>query len=332
MASARKILVVDDEPHIRKILQFLLQQEGFEVALAENGQAALDCLEAVQPDLILLDVMMPKMDGFHMLERLRANFQTSWIPVIMLTAKGESSEKVRGLRGGANDYLTKPFNHDELMLRIRNMLDWSQAQRDANPLTGLPGNHAIDQEVQRRIRSGEAFSFLYLDIDNFKGFNDHYGYSRGDEAITFLARVLTAAAQEAGDPHLFIGHVGGDDFVIVTRPGCAELLGERIVRDFDAQVADLYDPQDRERGHVRVRSRSGAEVAVPLISLTIALVTGSAVQFPHIARLSDMAAELKSYGKTIAGSVVVKERRAPAEAGGGAEAIAGAASDAVQRP
>lgn len=313
MASGRKILVVDDEPHIRKILQFLLQREGLQVELAENGEAALEAVQRFAPDLILLDVMMPKMDGFSVLQHLRGNIQTSWIPIIMLTAKGESSEKVRGLKGGANDYLTKPFNHDELMLRISNMLDWGQVQRDANPLTGLPGNRAIEQELQRRIQSGAAFSFLYLDIDNFKGFNDYYGYSRGDEAISFLARLLTRTVEAEADPRAFIGHVGGDDFVVVTTPEHAESLGQHLIESFDAEVSSLYDPEDRERGYVRVHNRSGAEVMLPMLTLTVALVTGSAEQFPHTARLSDVAAELKSYGKTVTGSVLIKERRFGAE-------------------
>ncbi len=314
MSAARRILVVDDEPHIRKILQFLLEQEGFQVTLAENGVVALELIERNTPDLILLDVMMPKMDGFTVLQKLRETFRTSWIPVIMLTAKGESSEKVRGLRGGANDYLTKPFNHDELMLRMRNMLDWSQSQRDANPLTGLPGNRAIDQEVQRRSQAGQPFSFLYLDIDNFKGFNDYYGYTRGDEAISFLARLLLDVAGTSADSTAFVGHVGGDDFVVISDPEHADALASRIIGQFDAGVTALYDPVDREQGYIQVRSRAGLEKMLPFITLTVALVTDATGQAQHTARLSDIAAELKSYGKTINGSVIVRERRAPNEA------------------
>ncbi len=314
MSTGRRILVVDDEPHIRKILQFLLEQEGFEVTLAENGAVALEKLADCQPDLILLDVMMPKMDGFTVLQHLRENHRTSWVPVIMLTAKGESSEKVRGLRGGANDYLTKPFNHDELMLRMRNMLDWSQAQRDANPLTGLPGNRAIEQEVQRRSQAQRPFSFLYLDIDNFKAYNDYYGYTRGDQAISFLAHVLSESARASGSVDAFIGHIGGDDFVVITSPETADDLALRTIASFDRGVAELYDPADRERGYIQVRNRAGLDKMMPLVTLTVALVTDATCQAQHLARLSDIAAELKSYGKTINGSVVVRERRSPSEA------------------
>ena len=117
--------------------------------------------------------MMPKMHGFTVLKKIRDNFETGQIPVIMLTAMAESSDKVRGLRGGANDYLTKPFNHEALLLRLRNMLAANQAQRDANPLTGRAGHRAIGREWHRYVDEGVAFSFMYMDIDRFKGFNDY---------------------------------------------------------------------------------------------------------------------------------------------------------------
>lgn len=314
MAEDAKILVVDDEPHIRRILQFLLEQEGFEVLMAEDGEMALSVLEDQKPDLILLDVMMPKLDGFSVLARLRENFETCRIPVIMLTAKGESSEKVRGLRGGANDYLTKPFNHEELLLRMRNMLEANQAQRDANPLTGLPGNRAIERECQARVEAGTPFSFMYIDVDRFKGFNDYYGYSRGDEAISFVSRILRGSSQAAGLPTDFIGHVGGDDFVVITESSQPEDLAKLIIESFDQGISQLHDPDDFERGYLRVKNRAGVEEEIPLITLTVALVANAQGRFKHMAELSDAVAELKRYGKTQPGSVVVKERRSPSDA------------------
>jgi PleD family two-component response regulator len=312
MAEQAKILVVDDEPHIRRILQFLLEQEGFEVHLAEDGDAGLKAICEQIPDLVLLDVMMPKLDGFSVLERIRQNPDTCSVPVIMLTAKGESAEKVRGLKGGANDYLTKPFNHEELLLRMRNMLEATRAQRDANPLTGLPGNRAIEREVQNRLTAAQPFAFMYVDMDHFKGFNDHYGYSRGDQAIGFLARVLRDSTRAVGQPSDFIGHVGGDDFVVITESPRAEGLAQHVIETFDGGVAALHDPEDVARGHLTIRNRSGKEEEVSLVTLTVALILDAHERIQHIAELSDVVAELKRYGKTLEGSVVVKERRSPA--------------------
>ena len=309
MTGKAKVLIADDEPHIRRILQFLLQNEGFEVAIAEDGLQAIERVRDFSPDLVLLDVMMPHMDGFAVLEHIRENFETSNIPVIMLTAKGEVSDKVRGLRGGANDYMIKPFDQDEFLLRVSNLLNSSKREREANPLTGLPGNQAIERETVNRIASGSEFGFMYIDIDRFKSFNDYYGFRRGDDAISFLADLLVQCSRETGSKTDFIGHVGGDDFVLITDPSCAEELGRRIIEVFDSGVIDLHDLKDVEKGYLQVEGRGGEVKRFPLITLTVALVTDAKGRFDHPAHLSDTMAELKRYGKTMNSSVLVLERR-----------------------
>lgn len=309
MTGKARILVADDEPHIRRILQFLLEQEGFEVVMAENGEQARDKVAESLPDLVLLDVMMPGMDGFAVLNSIREGFETRSLPVILLTAKGEDHDKVRGLRGGANDYVIKPFNHDELLLRVTNLLEATRREREANPLTGLPGNRAIEREISLRINNGDEFGSMYIDIDRFKSFNDFYGYSRGDRAISYLAGVLVDCSRIYGCESDFIGHVGGDDFVLITSAEHAESLALRIVEEFDAGKVGLHNPEDFEKGFLAVKNRSGQLEKFPLITLTIALVCETSGQFEHPAQLSDTMAELKRYGKTMPHSVVVKERR-----------------------
>lgn len=309
MTGKARILVADDEPHIRRILQFLLEQEGFEVLMAENGEEAWKQVAVAQPDLVLLDVMMPGMDGYAVLSVIREGFETRNLPVIMLTAKGEEQDKVRGLKGGANDYVVKPFNHDELLLRVTNLLEATRSEREANPLTGLPGNRAIEREIQARILAGQPSGYMYIDIDRFKSFNDHYGYSRGDRAISYVAGVLVGCSRKFGSENDFIGHVGGDDFVVITSAEQAETLARHIIEDFDAGIANLHDSEDFERGFLEVKSRSGRVKQFPLITLTIALVSDENTQFEHPAQLSDTLAELKGYGKRQISSVVVEERR-----------------------
>lgn len=309
MAEKARILVADDEPHIRRILQFLLENEGFEVYLAEDGSQAWEAVRTFQPDLVLLDVMMPRMDGFAVLDEIRAGYETSTLPVIMLTAKGESADKVRGLRGGANDYVIKPFDHDELLLRVGNLLDVTRREREANPLTGLPGNRAIERETLSRISGNRPFGFMYIDIDRFKSFNDYYGYSRGDLAISYLAGVLISCSRRFGSKDDFIGHVGGDDFVLITTSDNAVELACQIIEEFDEGIAGLHDPQDFERGHLEIENRSGGLEKFPLITLTVALVEDATGRFSHPAEISDTMVELKKYGKTMASSVMVRERR-----------------------
>ena len=307
--STPRILITEDEPNLREILRLQLENAGYDVLEACDGLQALDVAQRELPDLVLLDVMMPLMDGYETCRRLRGQFATRNIPIIMLTAKSSPDDKVLGLEGGANDYVTKPWAVRELMLRVRNVLEWSAQQRSASPLTGLPGNATIGDEIARRLDARQPFTLLQLDIDHFKAFNDLYGYSRGDVAIRTLAHVLVDSAQQFGGASSFVGHIGGDDFIVVTTPEFAEDLGENIIAEFDRQVLALYDPADRERGCVEVRNRQHQLDRFPLMSITIAMVSTERMPVSHAAQLLDIAQELKAHGKGIAGSVLVGERR-----------------------
>jgi len=307
--STYRILVVDDEPHIRQILKFTLEKAAYQVFCAADGEEALEKMDKVKPNLVLLDVMMPRMDGFEVCRKMRQDFALSQIPVIMLTAKGDLNEKVRGLEGGANDYLVKPYSNDELLLRVRNVLEWNIRQKEANPLTGLPGNTAIERELISRISQKKPYAFLYIDIDNFKGFNDYYGYQKGDEIIGFLAAILTKAIEKLGNKDDFIGHVGGDDFVMIASPTRAEFMAKYIIDEFDKGALLLLNEDDVKRGYLEVRDRQGELKRIPVMSVTMALVMSTDNKIEHFAEINDIASSLKEYGKRIKGSVVVKERR-----------------------
>ncbi len=303
-----RILVAEDETNLREVLCLQLKHANYDVIESTDGEQALELAIRNLPDLILLDVMMPKLTGFEVCERLRASFATRHIPIIILTAKAELSDKVTGLEGGANDYVTKPWAKKELLMRIKNALDWSRQQRAASPLTGLPGNASIDDEIKRRFASGQPFAMLQADIDNFKAFNDHYGYPRGDLSIQTLARILIEEGQRHGE-NTFVGHIGGDDFVLLTKPELAEKLGQAIIATFDRAVPTFYDPEDRACGYVEVPNRLHVPERFPLMSLTVALVRTDEMSISHLAQLVDIALELKARGKGIPGSVLIHERR-----------------------
>jgi len=307
--AKERILIADDEPDIRLVLRTRLELEGFNVLEATNGTEAVGMAQDQVPDLIVLDVMMPEMDGVEVCNRLRASFTTRHIPVIMVTARASRDDKLAGLVQGANDYITKPFDMNELLQRVRNTLEWSRQQRSASPLTGLPGNHSINAEIRRRLSEDKPFALLQVDVDHFKAFNDYYGYGRGDEAIQLLARILTESVYRHTGSDGFVGHIGGDDFVVLCPCETAEPLGEEILAWFNTAAADLYDPEDRERGHVQVLNRRHVVETFPLMSLTIALVSTDRVPVTHLAQLIDIAQELKAHGKGIPGSVMVGERR-----------------------
>ena len=314
--STPRILVADDEPNLREALRILLERNGFDVLLAEDGQEAVEIAQRERPDLVILDVMMPRMDGFEACRRLRAHYRTRHIPIVILTAKSQiEDDRVEGLSQGANDYVGKPWQSKELIQRIRNHLEWAKTQRAVSPLTGLPGNLSIVAERQRRVDAGEAFAQMVLDIDNFKSFNDRYGFPVGDTAITAVADVLTQVIEARGVPGDFVGHIGGDDFVVITEPDRVEALAEAMKEWLEARMPQLYEEEDRARGSVRVLNRRHEPEDFPLMSVTTAHATYDPVTGMHLAQLDDVLRELKEYGKSLPGFVVVSERRrTPSEA------------------
>lgn len=304
-----KILVVDDEEHIRRILKYQLEKNGYRAFCAEDGRKGLAMAREVSPDLIILDLMMPMMDGFEVCTRLKEDFQTGHIPIIMLTARSEMGDKLKGLENGANDYLVKPYSNEELLLRVKNVLDWGQKQKDANPLTGFSGNKAIEKELSLLLNRDQSFAFLYIDIDNFKAYNDYYGYQKGDQSILFLADIIKETVESMGNKEDFIGHIGGDDFVVITSLEKSDRVAKRIIDEFDKGSLILMDEEDIRRGYLEIKDRLGRENRVPLMSLTVALVENSGESMKHFAQVSDIASELKKYGKKMRGSVLVRERR-----------------------
>ncbi len=305
-----RILIVEDDVNLRTILRMQLEKAGYEVRAAENGEEALRMVAEEIPDLVLLDVMMPGMNGYEVCHVLKSDIATANLPVIMLTARSEQEDRIRGLSGGANDYLTKPYEVEELLVRVRNILQWSQLQRAANPLTGLPGNVAIERELRTRIDRGEQFAFMYLDLDNFKAYNDYYSFRKGDEVIKLTASIILSAVSLEGSGHDFVGHVGGDDFILIIDSACAESVAQEIIREFDEKAPKLYKAEDRERGYIETQDRAGNVTRFPLMSVTIAAVTNYGGALGHVGEISQKAAELKSLGKKSPGSLVVWERRA----------------------
>jgi PleD family two-component response regulator len=194
-----RILVADDEPNLREALRILFARHGFDVLVAEDGQQAIEFARKEQPDVVILDVMMPRLDGYAACRELRAHFRTRHIPIVMLTAKGTDDDKLTGLEGGANDYVTKPWHGKELVQRVRNHIEWSKNQRAVNPLTGLPGNLSILAERQKRYDAGTPFAQIFLDLDNFKAFNDRYGFPVGDTAIRAVAEALVDVIETQGE-------------------------------------------------------------------------------------------------------------------------------------
>ncbi len=180
---------------------------------------------------------------------------------------------------------------------------------DASPLTRLPGGIAIENVLKKRIESGHPIAFCVLDLDNFKAFNDRYGYANGSEVIKETARIIENTVKQKGSPEDFIGHVGGDDFVVITTPDYMREISTEIIGKFDRRIPEFYDPADRERGHIQGKTRQGIEMQFPLMTISIAIVTNERRKLSNPLEASEIAAELKDYAKTIPKSVFVVDKR-----------------------
>jgi len=280
------------------------------VTVASNGEEALDRAVDLRPDLVLLDVMMPKLDGFEVAQRLRRDPRTSSSSIIMLTAKALSSDKVLGLSSGADDYIIKPFDPVELLARVKGTLRRAREMRALSPLTGLPGNIRVQDEIRRRVSEDQPFALLYADLDHFKAYNDFYGFVRGDRAIQSMARLATEVIQDTVGPQGFVGHVGGDDFLLIVSPDLAEPVSAKLCDRFDQLVPHLYDATDLERGSIEVKDRQGNLKSFPFLTLSIGIASTEARRFSHYGEAVAVATEMKQFAKRNPGSSYAVDRRA----------------------
>jgi diguanylate cyclase (GGDEF)-like protein len=305
------ILVVDDDEDIARFVQFNLKVHGFEVMSARDGQEALEVIEQRRPDLAVVDWMMPRMDGVELTRKLRAQPLTSALPVIMLTARGMTVDKVVGLTAGVDDYLVKPFDTAELIARVTSTLRRNKEFREVSPLTGLPGNARVRREIAERMRAGSEYAVGYIDIDRFKSVNDVYGFDRGDDFITALARCLHRAVANCGLPPIFLGHIGGDDFVFICTPEQVLPLTQRAVVDFERQADQLYDPEDAQQGFVLVPDRRGNKHKAQLVTLSIGVAQSTATgrRFADPREVVGVASDMKKVAKSQPGSYVAIDRR-----------------------
>jgi len=306
---AIKILIVDDDPDIRDVLKLTLSEEKYEILEACDGEEALKIIHNNQPDLILLDYQIPKIDGREVCRRIKKDLLLRHLPIIMVTGKGDINDKVVGMDAGADDYVVKPFEPKELMARIRMILRHTERDLEANPLTRLPGNVSILKELSRRLETKSLFAVCYLDLDKFKSYNDKYGFEHGDEVIRDTARLLISSTKELGNPDDFIGHIGGDDFVIVTTVDKTDLLCQKIILNFENLVPSFYSEKDRKNGFIIGHDRKGKEQKIPLISISIGVVTNEHRKITHVAQIGEIGAELKSCAKSLQRSNYVKDHR-----------------------
>jgi len=305
MEEQISVILIDDEDDFLFMTGKSLGQSGFIVQTAKSGTIGLQLMREKAPDLVLLDLNMPQPDGHQVCDMIKNDAILRKIPVIILTSSDDISDKLQRLDGGADDYITKYVDQRELEARIKSVVRRQRQNLDSNPLTHLPGNSVIQNLLMQRVDEKSQFTVAYTDLDNFKAFNDKYGFQRGDEVILFTAGVL----KESCDTDDFVGHIGGDDFVIITSPAKINKITEKVVNKLDSGIVDFYDEDDRQKGYVETKNRQGGVQKFPFVSISIAVTTNAHREFANIGEIVRIVTELKKFAKQKEGSSVVFDKR-----------------------
>lgn len=291
MGKAR-LLVVEDDIDIGNMLKIYFSGMEFDVDVAVRGGDALEKTKQVLPHLIVLDIMLPDIDGYEVCRTLRTNMRTSHIPVIFLTQKDERSDKLQGLELGADDYITKPFDIEELKLRVQGAIRRSERESLTDPRSGLPAGRLIENRLREIIRE-KGWALLDARINNFEPFKDVYGFVAGDDVLRFTAMLIGEVVDEIGTISDFIGHAGGDNFIIITQEGKADAIKARLKERFDNEVQTHYNFMDRQQGFVQAPAPDGTTIKVPFMTMSIGIVSPSMQSFADIREITELAAEAR---------------------------------------
>jgi len=282
--SKGRILVVEDETDIANLLQIFFTNRGYEVETASKGQEALNHSRSKQSDIIVLDIMLPDMDGYEVCRRLRTTARTSHIPIVFLTQRDERSDVIAGLELGADDYVTKPFDMEELGLRVRNAINAHRRTNMTDPRSGLPSAQLIEEQLRRLIRS-KGWTYVEFYIDNLPTFRNAYGYVASDEVLRYASLLLNEVMNEFGGEKDFIGQAGDQTFVLITYAESASLIISELQRRFNENAGTHYSFEDLEQGGIR---RPDGSLS-PIIQLTCGTVTSEAGKFSDIREITEAA-------------------------------------------
>lgn len=297
-----RVLLVEDDRDLVDFLQHMLESEKYQVLVSMDGEDALQKARAERPDVILLDVLLPKMHGFEVCQRLRQDPGTCLIPIIMVTSLTAIKDRLTGFKLGADEYISKPFEPIELLARVERLIERTRQNIASNPLTGLPGALTLEEEVKRRLSSDEAFSLGLVDANGFGAFNEEMGFERGDGVLRLLGTILRSAVVELGNRNDTVAHLGGDDFGLLTTSARAEVIGARILENVEALMPMQYDEASRAQGH-----RKGKDgKAQPFLSVSAGFVDVAPGSYKHQAQVMDRVKKILAEAKKKGGNQISK--------------------------
>lgn len=289
MGKAR-LLIVEDDVDISNMLRIYFSSLGYDVEVAVRGSEALEKTRHTMPHLIVLDIMLPDIDGYEVCRNLRTVTRTSHIPVIFLTQKDERSDRLQGLELGADDYITKPFDIEELKLRVQNAIARSERESLTDPQSGLPAGKLIEDQIRRIIRQKD-WAFCDIRINHFDAFKDVYGFIAANDVLRATGMILGEEVDKMETPNDFIGHAGGDNFIIITTHEAAQNLKQMIKTRFAEEILAHYNFMDRQQGYIMAPDETGKLNQTPLMTLAVGIVSPVTHSFSDIREITELAAE-----------------------------------------
>lgn len=306
----QEIYIIDDSAELIKQCKTLLKDEKeFRYKFKNIKTEDLDLALKNIPSLFIIHEDAISIDILEVCARIKADENNIITPMIVISSNSDKKHRVSVLKATVEYYIKKPIENQYLLYTIKNLIRLMYMNRRVSPLTGLPGNVQIDAEMKKRLLNREQFAILYFDLDNFKSYNDVYGFLRGDEIIKLTARTIVKHIHGIEENDSFVGHIGGDDFVAVVSETDYDTICQDIIAEFDSQVKKYYSDEDIAKGYLEVANRKGVIEQFPLTSISIGVVEADAKRFHNILEIGEVGAQVKHLAKTVLGSTYIIDKR-----------------------
>ena len=303
-----EVFIIDDGGTLTATVKEIFQEESaFKIkhATPDNIDEVLRNI----PSLIMIDEDNTKENIEELCSKIRSNEDNNITPLVVITSNYDKEHRIEILKNHVEYLIIKPIDNDYLYYTVKNITKLMFLNRGVNPLSGLPGNVQIEAEMRRRVLNQEPFAVVYFDLDNFKAYNDVYGFSAGDEIIKYTAKLITQSIHNLQDNSSFVGHIGGDDFVSIISSTDYDELCKTVISNFDNDIVQYYNEEDVRRGYIEVANRRGIIEQFPLVSISIAIVEVDLVKIKSSLEIGEIAAQVKHRAKEVMGSSYIINRR-----------------------
>lgn len=305
----QEIYIIDNEEELIGNLKNIFKNKEDEFIFKSVKTTDLEIALRNIPAMIIINEDKIDMTIGEICSKITSDENNSITPMAVVTSKSDREHRLEVLKNSVEYFIKKPIDEEYLYYTIKNITSLLYINRRVSPLTGLPGNVQIQAEMKKRLMNKEEFAIIYYDLDNFKAYNDVYGFANGDEIIKFTSKVIVDNIHNIHTGDNFVGHIGGDDFIAIVGVTDYDKVCQDTIAEFDSQVTEFYAPEDVERGYVEVANRRGIIEQFPLVSISIAVVEVDSKNFRSTLEIGEIGAQVKHRAKTILGSTYVINKR-----------------------